>query len=120
MYKIVKISDTCWRCKVQIQDGTECWDLNDRQEAIYSVIRNARALNGTYITESDIIILDKDDENWAEQLENWGEKLLDKIRRGEKVVLDHDDPRVKYRLTSDELDMVIKVREGELVVSERK
>lgn len=54
MYRITQLTTGMFLCECQIQDGTESWQEAIRQEAVQSLIRAARTLNGVYIREDDI------------------------------------------------------------------
>lgn len=120
MYSIVEKLDRTWVCEVRIQDGIERFTEQSRQEAIFSVIKSARILNGTYITEKDIEFL----KEWApapgeepggrELAADANRTLLDKIRRKELVVLPHNDPRVAMNITPEECDLIRQIREGDI------
>lgn len=117
MYKITE----CWVpkkgkiyfCEVQIQDGTERWEESSKEKAIFSVIKAARILNGNYIKEEDIVVR-KLVETLADTSKTITEqKILEDIKRGEKILLDHDDMRVKMHITDEECRMILAWREGE-------
>ena len=111
MYRVSKLSDSLWNCQVQIQDGTERWTEKTREEAVFSVIKAARTLNSTYIKESDIEIINEVPTIGQLALESM--RLLDSIKRGEKVLLDCRDRRVDMKITEQELDLLVAIREGE-------
>lgn len=109
-----------WRCEVSIQDGTERWDENNLQQAIFSVIRMARVMNGSFITRDDIkVVSEIKVVNTTDEISKQDQDLLHEIKSNRKIALDCSDPRIKYRITKDECDMIIKIREGDFrVVSE--
>lgn len=111
MYHITNLGDK-YLCYCQVQDGQEVWEESNLTDAIFSVIRNARSLNGDFITKDDIVIACCKIENCCQ------DTLLDQIKSGYKVVLDFDDKRIKYRITQEECDLILKIREGYLTVNE--
>lgn len=114
MYKIKKLSDRGYFCSVQVQDGREEWTEQFREQAVWSVIRAARTLNGAYIREDDIEFSDEKPDTY--KLADQNRILLDEIQRGAKVVLDCTDPRIRYRITPEECDIIVKIREGYMEV----
>ena len=117
MYSITDINGK-FHCSVQIQDGTERWISESRQEAIYSVIRAARGLNGSYITEDNIVFYTAPTPFLATGCNPAERTLLDQIRSGEKVVLDFADLRVRMNITKKECELLQRIREGEVKLSE--
>lgn len=115
MYKIIKIIEAedkiIYRCEVVIQDGKERWDELDKEKAIFSVIKAARVLNGTYIGKEDIEFVETQYQPVHMTIDQ--RKILEDIRRGEKILLDHTDMRVKMRITDEECRMILAWREGE-------
>lgn len=118
MYQITELLDGKWACAVMIQDGTERWTKDTRQEAVQSVISGARVLNGSYIKESDISF-SRQSPPPARTISEEDWNLLQEIKRGAKVVLDHSDKRIRYRLTDEDCETIIKIREGDLKCHER-
>lgn len=114
MYRI--IYNDCrniFNCEVQIQDGTERWSETQLFDAIASVIRGARVLNGTYITKKDIEIINTSTDPKKEvncTLEE--RRLLQDIQSGRKVLLNYDDKRLKYNITDEECDYLLSRRES--------
>lgn len=118
MYSITKLLNGEWLVECRIQDGTECWREKSRQEAIHSLIRSARVMNGSHIHEGDITF-EEEDPPKARETTAADAKLLDEIRTKRKIVLDHTDKRLQYRITDKECDLIIAIREGRLDVVER-
>jgi hypothetical protein len=117
MYTITQLTNGKWHCEVVIQDGTERWDHDTREEAVRSVISGARVLNGSYIREDDITFLVQPPKvpvvtQAGIPISEADEKLLQDIRRGAKKVLDFDHFLLKYRLTREEADLIVDIREG--------
>lgn len=114
MYRIIRVLHNQWKCECDIQDGTERWQESSRESAVHSLIAAARTLNGSYIREDDIEIIDVNPLISTRTVSFAQQKLLDEIQSGQKVVLDFDDKRIKYRLTNEECDWIIQRREGKL------
>ena len=72
-------------------------------------------MNGTYITESDILFIEAP----PVLVKSADEKLLEDIARGEKVVLPFNDLRVSMKITPQECDLIRRYREGEISLIER-
>lgn len=116
MYLIQENNDGSWTGICRIQDGKEKFTEGSRQDAIHSMIQTARIMNGVYITEKNIHFLSLRSKIVKETSDE-DQKLLDDLRRGEKVALDFNDPRIKYNLTKEELDLIIAIREGDAKVT---
>lgn len=102
-----------FRCEVDIQDGTESWNEVQLFDAIASVIKSARILNGVYITKKDIEIINTSTDPKKEVSCTLEEKrLLQDISAGRKVLLDYDDKRVKYNITDEECEYLVSRRES--------
>jgi len=117
MYSITQLTNGKWYCEVVIQDGTERWEHDTREEAVRSVISGARVLNGSYIREDDISFhVQQPKVPWVSNagvpISDADENLLREIRRGAKKVLDFDNYLLKYRITQEEADLIIDIREG--------
>jgi len=54
MYRICEVNSSKFICDVQIQDGEERTECTSREKAIESVIKTAKFMNHTDITEKDI------------------------------------------------------------------
>lgn len=54
MYSIIELEGGKFQCICYIQDGVENWIETSRDEAIQSLVRAAKTLNGSSITEVDI------------------------------------------------------------------
>jgi len=117
MYSITQLNNGKWYCEVRIQDGTERWEKDTREETVRSVISGARVLNGSYIREDDISFHIQPPKmpvvtQAGVPIFEADEKLLLEIKRGAKKVLDFDHYLVKYRITQDEADLIVDIREG--------
>lgn len=55
MYHILEMEDGKWIGKYRIQDGTESFEKKTRDAAIQTMIRDVKIMNGTKISESDIL-----------------------------------------------------------------
>lgn len=114
MYYITELNNGKFACIVTIQDGSERWFKDTKQEAIYSVIQSARVLNHAYITEEDIEFSEEPPLQSSPAMTKNEKKLLDEIKSGHKVVLNFNDYRLKYRITEKECELIQKIREGEV------
>jgi len=95
MFSITQLTNGKWYCEVVIQDGTERWERDTREEAVRSVISGARVLNGSYIREDDISFHVQPPKipvvtQSGIPISEADEKLLQEIRRGAKKALDFD------------------------------
>jgi hypothetical protein len=116
MYTITELRNGKFHCEVRIQDGTERWDHDTRQEAIYSVIQAARVLNGSYIHDEDIAFLKEQAPPLAVHISKEDQKLLEDIKRGDLKLLPFDDYLIRYRITREEAETIIDIREGRVRV----
>lgn len=117
MYSIQQKTTGQWHCECVIQDGTERWDEDTREAAVRSLIRAARTLNGSYITEKDINFKQIKPEVLPQRVVSEDEwELLTAIKNRSKIVLDYNDLRVLYRILPEECEMIVKIREGDLIV----
>lgn len=117
MYTIIRLLNGKWAVECRIQDGTERWQEDSRKEAVRSLIRAAKTLNGSHIHEGDIEFLEQREQP-ARTMSAEEAQLLDDIKSKRKIVLDRDDKRLRYRITDKECDMILRIREGELEVVE--
>lgn len=115
MYYITKLLNGDWLVECMIQDGWERWREFSRENAIHSLIRAAKTLNGAYIREDDIKEL-TEPEVKAPLLPDSELQLLTDIKRGTKKVLEFDHYLLKYRITQEEADIILAIREGRLKV----
>lgn len=112
MYTISVEPDGSCYCEGRVQDGTETWTKPNRREAVQSMIRFARVMNGTYITEKNIKIF----ESGGRQLPSTDEQLLHDIKCGKLVTVPHNDKRLRYGITDEECELIVKIREGDVTV----
>lgn len=115
MYTIISLLNGKYKCVGRLQDSTEYWERNSREEAIESMISFAKYGNGTNINVKFITFL-SEKPTPAITIDNDTAKFLDKIYDGHFTVLPFDHYLLKYDLTKEECEIIQKIREGDLKV----
>jgi hypothetical protein len=120
LYAVIAKPNGKYICECGIQDGTERWEEDTLEEALQSVVRAAKTLNGTYLRPDQIARLTQQElpVERAVSDEDW--QLLEAIKSKHKVVLDHDHHLIKYNLSQGECELIQALREGNAIVTWRR
>jgi hypothetical protein len=114
MYRITKLLNGKYWIECTIQDGTERWERDTRNEAISSLISAARSLNGNRITASDITFLGEKPEKPDKSVTDEEYEIIRGIRTRHLKVLPYDHHALKFNITHEECVVLQAIREGDL------